>query len=65
MRVRTLPQAVKEIRSIDSRSAVNEDMLISLIKDKHLSHSSHGVRTVIEFGILQCRALMHLIARKL
>lgn len=50
MRVRTLPQAVKEIRSIDSRSAVNEDMLISLIKDKHLSHSSHGVRTVIEFG---------------
>lgn len=52
MKVRTLPQAVKEIKMLDPSSAVNEDFLISLIKDKRLEHSSHGVRTVVEFGTL-------------
>lgn len=52
MKVRTLPQAVKEIKTFDPHSALNEDFLISLIKDKRLEHSSHGVRTVIEFGTL-------------
>ena len=52
MKVRTLPQAVKDIKVFDPHSALNEDFLIALIKDKRLEHSCHGVRTVIEFGTL-------------
>ena len=52
MRIMTLPKAVKEIKAIDPRSAISEDMLLTLIKDKHLTHSCHGIRTVIEFDNL-------------
>lgn len=50
MKVKTLPQTVKEFKIYDASTAMNEDFLIAMIRDRRLAHSSHGVRTVVEFG---------------
>ncbi|PWM00070.1 MAG: hypothetical protein DBY04_00885 [Clostridiales bacterium] len=52
MRLATLPQAIKEFRLIDPRTALNETMLLTLIRKNQLPYGNHGVRTVVDIRLV-------------
>ncbi len=52
MKVVTLPQAVKEMRLLDPKTAFNRAMLDYLIKEEKVPYGAHGVRTVLNFDAL-------------
>ena len=52
MRIKTIPQIIKAIKSEDSNTAVNESMLVNLITQGKIPFAKRGNRTVIDFDIL-------------
>ena len=52
MRIKSLPQAVKEAQKSDPKTAINKFMLASLISEKKIPHGNHGNRTVVDYDLI-------------
>lgn len=55
MRLKTIPQVIKAIREIDPFSAVNENMIMSLITSGILPYQKRGNRTIVNLdAVISC-----------
>ena len=61
MKILTLPQAVSEIKELDSHSAVNEAFLKHLIREKLLRFGNRGIRTVVDLDEEGCKDRQYLL----
>ncbi len=52
MKVMTLTQVLADIRKMDPATALNENLLSVLIKEKRLPYGSRGNRVILEVGVL-------------
>lgn len=48
MRIKTIPQVIKAIKEIDPHTAVNENMIMSLITSGIIPYQKRGNRTVVD-----------------
>lgn len=55
MRVKTVPQVIKAIKEVDPLSAVNENMIMSLVASGVLPYQKRGNRTVVDLdAVISC-----------
>ena len=52
MKIQTIPQIVRSIKTVDPATAVNESMLSTLISSGNLPHERHGNRMVSDLDIV-------------